>query len=75
MTEETTTDALKWVEALIEHYKERYSPEKALDGVLGEIKTCLIIAEWPDNDGTRFKEATEQLKQPSLFPIGVDDKQ
>ena len=74
MSEETIIDALKWVEALIEHYKERYNPERTLDGVLGEIKTCIAIGEFPDNDGTRFKEATEQLKQPSLFPIRVDDK-
>lgn len=66
MNEETTTDALKWVETLIKYYKAKHDPETALHWILQEVQTCLMIAGIPDNDGTRFREATEQLNQLSV---------
>ena len=67
MSEETIIDALKWVDVLIDHYKARLSPEKALYWVQQEIKTCIAIGEFPDNDGTRFVDARNQL-------LRVDEK-
>ena len=65
MSEETIVDALKWVEALINHYQAKYAddPNTAFYWILSEIRTCIMIGEFPDNDGTRFKEATEQLNR------------
>ena len=63
--EETITDALKLVDMLIDHYRARYSPDKALYWVQQEIKTCVMIAEYPENDGTRFREAIKQLGKVS----------
>lgn len=60
---ETTTDALKWFESLIKYYKQEYDPQKALDGILSEVQSCIVIAEYPKNDGTRFKEATERFNR------------
>lgn len=65
MSDETIGDCLRWVEALIRHYKRNYEPRRALDGVLGEVKTCLAIESFPDYEGTRFKEATEDLIRSS----------
>ena len=61
MVEETIQDALIWVKTLIEHYQWRYPPVEALLGVKSEIETCIDIHEFCE--GTRFKEATEQLKR------------
>ncbi|GAG17304.1 unnamed protein product [marine sediment metagenome] len=65
--EETILDALKWVDTLIDHYKARHTPDKALYWVQREIKTRIVISEYPDNDGTRFVDARNQL-------LRVDDK-
>ena len=67
VTGNTGIDALRWVDALIDHYKAINTPDKALYWVQQEIKTCIAIGEFPDNDGTRFVEARNQL-------LRVDDK-
>ena len=63
MSEETINDALKWVEALILHYQGKYISTTALEGVLSEIRTCIALGELPELEGTRFKEATQQLQK------------
>ena len=62
MNEETPLDALEWVNALILHYGAKYSSKKTLDCVLNELQTCIAIGKFRENDGTRFKEATEKLR-------------
>jgi len=61
LNKETTLDALKWFEVLIKHYQQNYHAGRALKGILSEVQTCIAIAEFPNNEGTRFKEAAEQL--------------
>jgi len=63
MSEETINDALKWVEALILHYQKKYIPSTALEGVLSEVRTCITLGEFPELEGTRFKDATKQLQK------------